>query len=144
MAALAAYIHGKGLKAGLYSSPGPLNCAGYTGSYQHEEIDAKTFAAWKFDFLKYDWCSYGEIAPKKPTLAEYRKPYDLMGGLLKKQDRDMVLNLCQYGMGEVWTWAEDIGGNSWRTCRVSTTSHWRTRAMQAMPAPVTGTTPIIF
>ena len=115
MAALAAYIHGKGLKAGLYSSPGPLNCAGYTGSYQHEEIDAKTFAAWKFDFLKYDWCSYGEIAPKKPTLAEYRKPYDLMGGLLKKQDRDMVLNLCQYGMGEVWTWAEDIGGNSWRT-----------------------------
>jgi alpha-galactosidase len=115
MAALAAYIHWKGLKAGLYSSPGPLNCAGFTGSYQHEEIDAKTFAAWKFDFLKYDWCSYGTIAPKNPTLADYRKPYDLMGGILKTLDRDMVLNLCQYGMGDVWTWAADIGGNSWRT-----------------------------
>ena len=115
MAALAAYIHAKGLKAGLYSSPGPLNCAGFTGSYQHEELDAKTFAAWKFDFLKYDWCSYGTIAPKNSTLADYRKPYDLMGGLLKQQDRDIVLNLCQYGMGNVWTWAPDSGGNSWRT-----------------------------
>ena len=89
----------------MYSSPGPLNCAGFTGSYQHEELDAKTFAAWKFDFLKYDWCSYGTIAPKNPTLADYRKPYDLMGGILKRLDRDMVLNLCQYGMGDVWTWA---------------------------------------
>ena len=115
MAALAAYIHAKGLKAGLYSSPGPLNCAGYTGSWQHEELDAKTFAAWKFDFLKYDWCSYGTIAPKNPTVADYRKPYDLMGGILKTLDRDIVLNLCQYGMGDVWTWAPDSGGHSWRT-----------------------------
>jgi alpha-galactosidase len=115
MAALAAYIHGKGLKTGLYSSPGPLECADFTGSYQHEEIDAKTFAAWGFDFLKYDWCSYSQIAPKNPALADYRKPYDLMGGILKKQDRDIVFNLCQYGMGEVWTWAPDAGGNSWRT-----------------------------
>jgi alpha-galactosidase len=115
MKALASYIHGKGLKAGLYTSPGPLTCDSYTGSYQHEEIDAKTFAAWGFDFLKYDWCSYGEIAPKKPTLAEFRKPYDLMGGILSRQDRDIVLNLCQYGMGDVWSWAPDAGGHSWRT-----------------------------
>ena len=84
MAALAAYIHGKGLKAGLYTSPGPLTCGGYTGSYQHEEIDARTFAAWGFDFLKYDWCSYGDVAPKNLTLADFRKPYDLMGGILKQ------------------------------------------------------------
>jgi alpha-galactosidase len=115
MAALAAYIHGKGLKAGLYSSPGPLNCAGYAGSYQHEELDAHTYATWKFDFLKYDWCSYGTVAPKNPTRADFRKPYDLMGGILKKQDRDIVFNLCQYGMGDVWTWAPDAGGHSWRT-----------------------------
>ena len=115
MPALAAYLHAKGLKAGLYSSPGPLTCGGFTGSYQHEEIDARTFAAWGFDFLKYDWCSYGNIAPQKPTLADYRKPYDLMGGILKKLDRDVVLNLCQYGMGDVWTWGADTGGNSWRT-----------------------------
>jgi alpha-galactosidase len=115
MAALATYIHGKGLKAGLYSSPGPLICGDSVGSWQHEEIDAKTYAAWGFDFLKYDWCSYGNVAPKKPTLADFRKPYDLMGGILKKQDRDIVFNLCQYGMGDVWTWAPDAGGNSWRT-----------------------------
>ncbi len=115
MAALAAYIHGKGLKTGLYSSPGPVECANFTGSYQHEEADARTFAAWGFDFLKYDWCSYGNVAPKSPTLADFRKPYDLMGSILKKQDRDIVFNLCQYGMGDVWTWAADAGGNAWRT-----------------------------
>jgi alpha-galactosidase len=115
MTALAAYIHAKGLKAGLYSSPGPLMCGDSTGSYQHEEGDARTFAAWGFDFLKYDWCSYDTIAPKKPELADYRKPYDLMGGILKKQNRDMVFNLCQYGMGDVWTWGPDAGGHAWRT-----------------------------
>jgi alpha-galactosidase len=115
MPALTAYIHGKGLKTGLYSSPGPLECAGFEGSYQHEQLDALTFAAWGFDFLKYDWCSYGNVAPQKPALADYRKPYDLMGGILKKLDRDIVFNLCQYGMGDVWTWGADTGGNAWRT-----------------------------
>ena len=115
MQALAAYIHNKGLKAGLYTSPGPVDCADSTGSYQHEEADARTFAAWGFDFLKYDWCSYSTVAPAKPTLADMRKPYDLMGGILKKQDRDIVFNLCQYGMGDVWTWGADAGGNAWRT-----------------------------
>jgi alpha-galactosidase len=115
MAALAAYIHSKGLKAGLYSSPGPLTCGGFTGSYQHEELDARTFVAWGFDFLKYDWCSYGGVAPPKPVLADFRKPYDLMGGIVRKMDRDIVFNLCQYGMGNVPTWGADSGGNSWRT-----------------------------
>ncbi len=115
MAAMAAYIHAKGLKAGLYTSPGPLDCAGFTGSYGHEEMDARTFAEWGFDLLKYDWCSYGRIAPQKPTISDYRKPYDLMGAILKKQDRDIFLNICQYGFGDAWTWAADAGGNSWRT-----------------------------
>jgi alpha-galactosidase len=115
MQGMAAYIHSKGLKAGLYTSPGPVDCGDFTGAYQHEEADARTFAAWGFDFLKYDWCSYKKVAPAKLTLADMRKPYDLMGGLLKKQDRDIVFNLCQYGMGDVWTWGADAGGNSWRT-----------------------------
>jgi alpha-galactosidase len=115
MQAMAAYIHAKGLKAGLYTSPGPVDCADSTGSYQHEAADAKTFAAWGYDFLKYDWCSYTNVAPAKPTLADMRKPYDLMGGILKKQDRDIVFNMCQYGMGDVWTWGADAGGNAWRT-----------------------------
>ena len=115
MAALAAYIHAKGLKAGLYSSPGPLNCAGYTGSYQHEELDAKTLPRGSSTSSNTTGAPTVKIAPKNPTIADYRKPYDLMGGLLNNQDRDIVLNLCQYGMGDVWTWAPDSGGHSWRT-----------------------------
>src|SRR5579864_1333424 len=61
MKALADYVHSKGLKIGIYSSPGPKTCAGYEGSYQHEEQDAKTWAAWGIDYLKYDWCSASQV-----------------------------------------------------------------------------------
>ncbi len=114
MKALTDYIHAKGLKAGLYTSPGPHTCAGYCGSYQHEEQDARQFAAWGFDFLKYDWCSYGRVATGE-GLERLQKPYRLMGDILRKLDRDIVYNLCQYGMGEVWNWGGDVGGHSWRT-----------------------------
>jgi alpha-galactosidase len=112
--AMTDYIHSKGLKAGLYTSPGPRTCAGYTGSYKHEVLDAQTFADWGFDFLKYDWCSYGNVANSK-SLADLQLPYRFMGSILKKLDRDIVLNLCQYGMGEVWTWGGQTGGHCWRT-----------------------------
>jgi len=115
MKKLTAYIHAKGLKAGIYTSPGRYTCGGYTGSYQHEAQDAKQFADWGFDFLKYDWCSYSQIVGKSPDLAAYKKPYEIMGGLLKKQNRDILFNLCQYGMGNVWEWGAEVGGQSWRT-----------------------------
>ncbi|HVV74212.1 MAG TPA: glycoside hydrolase family 27 protein [Verrucomicrobiae bacterium] len=114
MKALTDYIHAKGLKAGIYTSPGPLTCAGHVGAYQHEELDAQRFAEWGFDFLKYDWCSYGDLA-KNPDRAALEKPYRVMGDILKHQNRDIVLNLCQYGMGQVWEWGKEVGGNSWRT-----------------------------
>jgi alpha-galactosidase len=114
MNALTEYIHSRGLKAGIYTSPGPLTCAGFTGSYQHEELDARQFAAWGFDFLKYDWCSYTKVAGGK-TLEDYKKPYTLMGSILRKLDRDIVFNLCQYGMGDVWKWGGECGGHCWRT-----------------------------
>ena len=114
MKGLTDFIHGLGLKAGIYTSPGPLTCAGHTGALGHEEQDAARFAAWGFDFLKYDWCSYDSVAKDKGP-AELQKPYRLMSAILKKQDRDIVLNLCQYGMGRVWTWGAEVGGNSWRT-----------------------------
>jgi len=114
MKALTDYIHGKGLKAGIYTSPGPLTCAGYTGAYQHEEQDARQFAEWGFDFLKYDWCTYRRIV-KHPDLADLQKPYRRMGAILITLDRDIVLNLCQYGMGDVWKWGREVGGHSWRT-----------------------------
>ena len=129
MRGLTDYIHGKGLKAGTYISPGPFTCAGFAGSFGHEAQDAKQFADWGFDFLKYDWCSYGQIADGKepaatnypafgrgaPALDVYTYPYRLMGDLLKQQDRDIVYNLCQYGMGNVWEWGEAVGGHCWRT-----------------------------
>lgn len=115
MKALADYIHAKGLKAGLYTSPGVQTCTGSAGSLGHEAQDAKQFTDWGFDFLKYDWCSYGRVAGKNPDLAAMQKPYRLMGDLLKQQKRDIVFNLCQYGMGEVWKWGAEAGGHSWRT-----------------------------
>jgi len=114
MKALTDYIHSKGLKAGLYTSPGPMTCAGYAGSYQHEEQDARRFAEWGFDFLKYDWCSYGRIA-KDHSRKELKKPYLVMKAALDKQDRDFIYNLCQYGMGNVWEWGAEVGGHCWRT-----------------------------
>ena len=115
MKALTDYVHSKGLKAGTYTSPGEGTCAGFGGALGHEAQDAKQFADWGFDFLKYDWCSYGRVAGKKPDLAAMQKPYRLMGGLLQQQNRDIVFNLCQYGMGDVWKWGAEVGGHCWRT-----------------------------
>ncbi len=114
MKALADYVHSKGLKLGIYSSPGPKTCAGFEGSYLHEQQDADTFAAWGIDLIKYDWCSYGKIA-KDQSLPELQKPYIVMRQALDNCSRDIVYSLCQYGMGEVWTWGADVGGNYWRT-----------------------------
>lgn len=115
MRALTDFIHALGLKTGIYSSPGPNTCCGLAGSWQHEEQDAARFCAWGFDFLKYDWCSYNRIAGKQPSLVEMQKPYRVMGEALRRQPRDLVFNLCQYGMGNVWEWGADVGGQCWRT-----------------------------
>jgi alpha-galactosidase len=115
MKALTDHIHAYGLKAGIYTSPGPKTCADFTGAYRYEEEDAKQFAEWGFDMLKYDWCSYGELVKNDRSLTALQKPYVLMGSLLKKQKRDIHLNLCQYGMGNVWEWGDKVGGQSWRT-----------------------------
>jgi alpha-galactosidase len=114
------YIHSKGLRAGTYISPGPWTCAGYVGSYQHEQIDAEKFAEWGFDFLKYDWCSYGQVYNERmkqtnDDLLEKKRPYQQMGNILKQLDRDILLNLCQYGMSDVWKWGGEVGGHCWRT-----------------------------
>jgi alpha-galactosidase len=114
MKALADYAHSKGLKLGIYSSPGPKTCANYEGSYQHELQDARTYARWGIDYLKYDWCSYGRIA-KGNSLEELQKPYRVMRAALDQADRDIVFSLCQYGMGSVWEWGAEVGGNCWRT-----------------------------
>ncbi len=108
------YVHGAGLKIGIYSSPGPYTCGGFLGSYQGEKQDVKTWSDWGIDYLKYDWCSYGKIALNN-SLYELQKPYILMDKLLEEAPRDIVYSLCQYGMGDVWKWGKDVGGNLWRT-----------------------------
>lgn len=205
--ALADSLHARGLKFGIYSSPGPRACGGSVGSYGHEDQDAESWAGWGVDYLKYDWCSYSAIAsleraklfgrfldkadaarlldlesrltvleqlhwqphwhheleafPQTPeikgAIAEYvgqslqqidaarklvgdqaqalidkaklaapeqtrnldvqifQAPYIRMRASLDRQPRDIVYSLCQYGMGDSWTWAESIGANSWRT-----------------------------
>jgi alpha-galactosidase len=129
MKGLADYIHSLGLKAGLYSSPGPWTCGGCAGSWQHEEQDAQTYAKWGFDYLKYDWCSYGSVVSSAMTNvmavrsngspwkkdAEAIYPYQVMGKFLRDQNRDIVFSLCQYGMADVWKWGGSVNGNCWRT-----------------------------
>jgi alpha-galactosidase len=140
MKGLADYVHGLGLKIGLYSSPGPWTCGGCTGSFQHEKQDAETYANWGFDYLKYDWCSYGSIADGKvgtdtniPSWSEGKGkndvevaiyPYRLMGKYLREQKRDIIFSLCQYGMSDVWNWGGSVEGNSWRTTG-DITDTWR-------------------
>lgn len=114
MKALADEVHNLGLKLGIYSSPGPMTCGGYLGSWEHELQDAQTWSGWGIDYLKYDWCSYGNIATDQ-SLPELEKPYIHMRKVLNKVNRDIVYSICQYGMGEVWTWGESVGGNLWRT-----------------------------
>jgi alpha-galactosidase len=111
MKALVDYVHSRGLKIGIYSSPGPYTCAGYEGSYGHEAQDAKTYAEWGFDYLKYDWCSASNVYQDKDMRAVYQK----MAEALRSTGRPIVYSLCQYGREEVWTWGAAAGGNLWRT-----------------------------
>jgi alpha-galactosidase len=119
MKALADYVHGKGLKLGIYSSPGPKTCAGFEGSYGHEEQDAETYAAWSIDYLKYDLCSFGKImeAAGSPEAAHklMLDAYTKMHNALLKTGRPIVFSLCQYGADAVWRWGASVGGNTWRT-----------------------------
>jgi alpha-galactosidase len=124
MKKLGDYIHSKGLKFGIYSSPGPKTCGGYEGSFGHEVQDAQMYARWGVDFLKYDLCSMQdpmrELTAKnngntdaafKMMIDAYRK----MGDALKATNRPILYSLCQYGIAEVWKWGPEVGAQMWRT-----------------------------
>jgi alpha-galactosidase len=104
-------VHSKGLKLGIYSLPGPNTCAGYEGTYGHEEQDARTWAAWGIDYVKYDWCGARNIYRDDEMQAVYQK----MGDALARSGRKIVYSLCQYGRADVWKWGPEVGGNLWRT-----------------------------
>lgn len=121
MKALADYVHSRGLKLGIYSSPGAKTCAGYEGSLGHEQQDADTYAKWGIDYLKYDLCSYTkelkERAGNDPdkSRAVMMEIYSKMHEALGHTGRPIVFSLCQYGWQAVWRWGAAAGGNSWRT-----------------------------
>ncbi len=119
--ALTDYIHSLGLKFGIYSSPGHITCGGHVGSYQHEEIDAKTWEKWGVDYLKYDHCGYLEIQ-KNSEEKSIQEPYIVMRKALDKVNRDIVY-CVGYGAPNVWNWGEQAGGNQWRTTR-DITDEW--------------------
>ena len=113
MKGLADHIHAKGLKAGIYSSPGPTTCGGNPGSWGHVEEDAKAYADWGYDFLKYDLCSYGGKAFGEGHW-RWMHPYAQMGRALRAQKRDIVYSLCEYGKENPSAWGHLVGGQSWR------------------------------
>ena len=110
MKGLCDYVHSLGLKVGLCTSPGPYDCTGYTGSLNHEEQDARTWAQWGIDFIKHDACSVNVVHPKQS-----RRVYQKMGNALRRCGRPIIYGLCQYGEDDVWEWGARVGGNMWRT-----------------------------
>jgi len=126
MKALADYVHSKGLKIGIYSGPGTKTCAGFPASLGHEEQDAKTYAEWGIDYLKYDLCSFipdvmqkqaphDKAAQMKIMIAAYEKMGKALKDAAQQTGHPIVFSLCQYGWDAVWEWAPALGGNLWRT-----------------------------
>ena len=105
---LADYIHSKGMKLGMYSCVGPLTCAGYPGSLDHEFIDAKFFADNGVDYLKYDYCYH-------PLNIEGRTLYNRMKMALNATGRDIVFSLCNWGDDNLLDWARAVGGDLYRS-----------------------------
>ena len=107
--ALADYVHSKGLKLGIYSDAAPLTCGGWTASLGFEEQDARTFASWDIDYLKYDYCN----APEDSATARHR--YRTMANALQKAGRNIALGICEWGQRQCEEWCEEVGGQLWRT-----------------------------
>ena len=104
--ALVDYVHSKGLKFGIYSDSGVRTCAGRPGSWGYEFQDARQYAAWGVDYLKYDWCNNGG--------QNSAAAYTLMRDALKASGRPIVFSICEWGSTKPWLWAGEIG-NLWRT-----------------------------
>ncbi len=107
--ALADWLHLKNFKLGIYSDAADRTCGGQPGSYGREDIDARTFAEWRVDYLKYDYC----FAPEDQDSAIHR--YEAMSRALRKTGRPIVFSVCEWGPREPWTWAPKIGAQLWRT-----------------------------
>lgn len=108
MKAVADYVHKKGLKFGMYSCAGILTCAGYPSSYDHEFQDAKSFAEWGVDFLKYDYCNF-------PQNADCKNRYLTMSMALRATGREILFSACNWGEEESWNWMKSVGAHMYRS-----------------------------
>ncbi len=108
MKALADYVHSKGLKFGMYSCAGVMTCAGYPSSYDHEFVDAETFASWGVDFLKYDFCNF-------PETGNCRTRYQTMSMALKSTGREILFSACNWGQQDPWKWMRSVGAHMYRS-----------------------------
>ena len=102
------YIHSKGLKFGMYSCAGIRTCAGYPASFDHEYQDARTFASWGVDFLKYDFCYF-------PSFANCQHRYLTMAQALRASGRDILFSACNWGVQEPWNWMRSVGAHMYRS-----------------------------
>jgi alpha-galactosidase len=118
IAALAAYVHAKGLRLGIYEDAGVRTCGGLPGSLGHERQDARQFAAWGVDYLKYDNCYAGPGCDQVDCPTGYSTPapqrYATMRDALLTTGRPIVFSLCSWGEDDVWQWGAGYG-NLWRT-----------------------------
>lgn len=105
---LSDYVHSKGLKFGIYSCSGLRTCAGFPASYDHEYVDAQTFADWGVDFLKYDFCNFPEIAHCKSR-------YLRMSIALRATGREILFSACNWGKEDPWKWMASIGAHMYRS-----------------------------
>ena len=105
---VADYVHSKGLKFGMYSCAGTRTCAGYPASFDHEFQDARTFASWGVDFLKYDFCYF-------PSFANCKHRYLTMAQALRASGRDILFSACNWGVQEPWNWMRSIGAHMYRS-----------------------------
>jgi alpha-galactosidase len=106
MKSLGDYIHAKGLKFGIYSDAGTGTCQNRPGGRGYEFQDARQYAAWGVDYLKYDWCNH--------STQDSAASYAIMRDALKKSGRPIVFSLCEWGSTKPWLWAKDVG-NLWRS-----------------------------
>lgn len=102
------YIHSKGLKFGMYSCAGIRTCAGFPSSFDHEFQDARTFASWGVDFLKYDFCYF-------PSFANCKHRYLQMAQALRASGRDILFSACNWGAQEPWDWMRSVGAHMYRS-----------------------------
>jgi alpha-galactosidase len=113
--ALADYVHRKGLKFGIYSDAGTLTCGEQPGSFGHEVKDAKLFADWGVDYLKYDYCFCTDYVSANNDYKMAIARYKAMGDALKATGRPIVFSICEWGPRSPWLWGREVGGNLWRT-----------------------------